>query len=110
MRYIMLRDKKVVETEDIFEWMEACHISKRRVVRTTLPSGSEVSTDFFKTMAMGSEDLSRGFESMVFGGPLNHIRTQYDTWEQAETGHKVFCAEIERLEAEVKQKSEEGGK
>lgn len=106
MRYLMLRDKKVVETEDLFEWMAACDISVRRVVRTKLPSGSEVSTDFFKTMAMGDEDLSRGFESMVFGGPLNHLRTQYDSWEEAEAGHAAFCAKIEKLEANIKEKAE----
>lgn len=106
MRYLMLRDKEIVETKDLYEWMAACDISKRRVARTTLPSGSEVSTDFFKTMSMGSEDLSRGFESMVFGGPLNHLRTQYDTWEQAEAGHTLFCAEIEKLEAKIKQKAD----
>ncbi|MNW15589.1 hypothetical protein D3C71_2141420 [compost metagenome] len=55
---------------------------------------------------MGNEDLSRGFESMVFGGPLNHVRTQYDTWEEAEAGHTLFCAEIEKLEAKIKKKAE----
>lgn len=106
MRYLMLRDKKIVETEDLYEWMDACDISKRRVARTTLPSGSEVSTDFFKTMALGDEDFSRGFESMVFGGPLNHLRVQYNTWESAEAGHKLFCADIVRIEAELKAKAE----
>jgi hypothetical protein len=110
MRYVMLRDKKIVETDDMYEWMKANEFPNKRVARTALPSGTEISTDFFKCLIGKLDDLNGGFESMVFGGPLDGLRTRFDTWEEAEAGHTLFCTEIQRLEAELKQKAEEGSK
>lgn len=110
MRYVMLRDKKVVVTEDLNEWIKANEFPNKRVARTTLPSGNEISTDFFKCMVGMHDDLTGGFESMVFGGQLNGLRARFDTWEQAEAGHTLFCTEIQRVEDELKKNTEEGAK
>ncbi|WP_338923969.1 hypothetical protein V0M98_37785 (plasmid) [Pseudomonas silesiensis] len=108
MRYVMLRDRKVVETDDVHEWLAANDYVKKRVVRTTFPSGAEISTDFFKCMVGEFDDLLAGFESMVFGGPLDGLRVRFDTWEEAEAGHALFCAEIRKREAELKEIVEKG--
>jgi hypothetical protein len=108
MLYAMLRDREVTVTNDLNEWVEACDIKNRRVARTTLSSGTEISTDFFKTMVFEADELLGGFESMAFGGVFNRRCCRYDTWEQAEAGHAEFCAEIEKLEADLKNAAEEG--
>lgn len=34
------------------------------------------------------------FETMVFGGPLNHEMERYATWEEAEVGHVAMCERV----------------
>jgi hypothetical protein len=36
------------------------------------------------------------FETMVFGGPLDHERRRYTTWDEAEAGHAEVLADVWR--------------
>jgi hypothetical protein len=68
----------------------------RRVTKTSLPGGVEVSTVFLGIDHNwgGGEPLL--FETMIFGGELDQEQWRYSTWEEAEKGHKRACMMVSK--------------
>jgi hypothetical protein len=60
--------------------------------------GIEISTVFLVSPAgAGIVKDPLFFETMVFGGPLDHFQCRYATWVEAAAGHQRLCAEVRRL-------------
>jgi len=60
--------------------------------------GIAVSTVFLVApFGAGFIDTPLSFETMVFGGPLDHFQTRYATWDEAVAGHQVLVKEVRRL-------------
>src|SRR5262249_2935365 len=91
--------------DEYFAWGRQCEESGMgfppHVDWTVLVPGADgvyVSTVFLIAPAgVGIIKDPRFFETMAFGGPLDHMQTRYATWDEAAAGHKVLCDEIRRL-------------
>lgn len=98
-RYV-LRDREVVEEPDLLtwaQWMEAA--AERRVARTEVNDAVTVSTVFLgldHRFGLGPPLL---FETMIFGGPHAEYTDRYETWAEAEAGHKKAVEIAELAEA-----------
>lgn len=86
MRYAILNGKKV-QVVELDEWATWFENADRRVAKNKLNGGIEVSTVFLGiNHAFGGKP--RWFETMVFGGEHDGYCERYETWDEAETGHK----------------------
>lgn len=83
----ILVDKKVVPVDDALEW-DAWHEGANRHVGDDYVNGVHVSTVFLGINHgwFGQRDL--WFETMIFGGHHDLYQKRYETWEEAELGHK----------------------
>jgi hypothetical protein len=86
-RYGVLKDKKVILTDDIEEWARAFEVRNRRVAFTVV-KGAHVSTMFLGVNHSFEEGKELWFETMIFGGPSSQYCERYSTWEQALAGHE----------------------
>ena len=90
MNYI-LEGKSPKPVDDILEWAEWFETANRRVARTKMWLGVEVSTVFLGL----DHSFDRGapilFETMIFGGKQDEYQDRYHTWEEAEIGHRQAC-------------------
>ena len=86
-KYI-LEEKTPVLTDDLLEWAKWLENADRRVAKTTLPNGVEVSTVFLGLDHSFSEGKPLLFETMIFGGEHDTYQERYTTWEEAEAGHQ----------------------
>jgi len=41
------------------------------------------------------------FETLVFGGPMEHAGERYATYDEAEAGHMRYCQEVSAAEAKL---------
>ena len=85
--YYILKDKKIVKTNDINVWGKFFESKDRIVKQETLSNGLRVSTVFLGIDHNFGEGEPLLFESMVFGAD-EEIQERYSTYEQAEEGHK----------------------
>lgn len=87
-KYI-LDDKNVVVSVNLETWAKWYETADRTVAKTNVNNDVNVSTVFLGL------DLSFGdgppllFETMIFGGEHDQYQERFETWEQAEAGHKV---------------------
>ena len=89
-KYI-LEGKSPKPVDDLLEWAEWFETANRRVARTKMWLGVEVSTVF-----LGLDySFGRGppvlFETMIFGGKQDQYQARYYTWAESEIGHRQAC-------------------
>lgn len=84
-RYV-LRGRKPVKVEDLFEWAREFENGERCVAETTV-GGSRVSTVFLGLDHSWGSVRPSLFETMIFGGEHDDYCDRYATWEEAEAGH-----------------------
>lgn len=96
MEYGKLVGREVVPTNDVLEAFGPDR-SDRRVARDELAAGS-VSTVFLGIdHGWGGSHL--WFETMIFGGPHDQWQDRYETYDQAEAGHKRVVAALKAGES-----------
>jgi hypothetical protein len=86
MRWARLIHKQVVEAP-MLEAAKAMENVKERIVGKTQIGDVEVSTVFL-AFNHGIDDRPLWFETMVFGGEHDQYQERYETYSQAEEGHK----------------------
>ena len=96
--YYILVDREPVAMSDFKEWTARFKPSDRFVGQTKTDSGL-VSTIFLGLDHRTTEDKPVLFESMVFGGPLDGQLVRYQTWRDAELGHKALVIKLRGLNA-----------
>lgn len=77
--------KRVSSVEEWAHWFEA-NKEARRVAILDKP-GFSISTVFLG-IDYGSEGRPLWFETMIFGGPHGGFQERYETWTEAEEGHR----------------------
>lgn len=94
----ILRGKEPVEVgslEDWYDWFAAA--GTRRIIGRT-----ELGRVVIFTAFQGLEERSRPwtteapfvFETIVLGGPMNGKRERYNTWRDAELGHRAIVNRV----------------
>lgn len=86
-KYYYLRGKTPILTTDVVKW--SLEFGKNRVVEQTT-----IGDIFVSTIFLGLDHNFYGgtpilFETMIFGGFADDYQERYETWEQAEAGHKL---------------------
>jgi hypothetical protein len=101
MKLWILRNRKPEPATSMLQWADHFEGAGHQVARDTiaLPGGgtADVSTVFIGIdhhHGMRPHAPPKLFESMVFGGPLDLERYLWETWEQAEAGHKALVANV----------------
>ena len=93
-RYVLDGHKAILE-KDLMKWVTWLETADRKVRKTELPEGVEVSTVFLgldhNFFGSGNPVL---FETMVFGGKFDQEMNRYSTWEQAETRHEEMVEKV----------------
>jgi hypothetical protein len=97
--YAKLEGHKVVPVESLVEiatWFE--NPESRRVAFDKVVDGktldtAEVSTVFL-AINHGWHERDLWFETMVFGGRLSDEQVRYETWDEAEAGHKEMVLRV----------------
>lgn len=97
--YVLDEQNNVVGPVDL---MEAAKFHKdmdrRRVGRTTVYDGCDVSTVF---LGLDHNWTNQGapivFETMVFGGPFDQEQERYSTWAEAEAGHRLWVEKCQPI-------------
>lgn len=89
--YMLDEDNKPHAVDDYLEWAKWMAASeKQRRVAQNRRGSVWVSTVFLgvdhRHFGQGAPVL---FETMVFGGALNHWQRRYCTWEEAKGGHRL---------------------
>lgn len=88
IRYWILDGHQPVPVDDVRTWgLWFQDITKRRVDYTEFPGGY-VSTVFLGLNHRFGPGKPLLFETMVFGGPHDELCDRYETWEEAEAGHR----------------------
>lgn len=88
VEFAKLIDKKVVPVSSLFELEDfLTHFDKRRVALTEI-GDANVSTVFLAINHSFGEGPGLWFETMIFGGDHDGYQERYETYEQAEEGHK----------------------
>lgn len=82
----ILKDKKVIPTENMTEWGEMFKGKDRLVAKDTI-GDADISTVFLG-LNHGYGGKKLWFETMIFGGEHDEFQERYATWEEAEAGHK----------------------
>lgn len=91
-KYI-LKDKKPVLVKDLLEWaiwME----TESKIIEQTNIEDVFVSTIFLGLDCSFVDGVVILFETMVFGGKMNHYKRRYQTYEEATEGHKKTCFKV----------------
>lgn len=102
-KHYILKDKKAIRIDDVFEWAAQFVSQDRRVAKDTI-NGVTVSTVFLGLDHQWNSGEPLLFETMVFGGKLDQSQERYSAWEQAEEGHKLMVEKVKQA-----QKSNKGG-
>lgn len=92
MYYYYLEGKKIVRTTIIEIWCLA--FQKNRIVEQTHLGDIFISTVFLgldHNFSFSKNNKPILFETMIFGGVANDFQERYETYEQAEQGHKKAC-------------------
>jgi hypothetical protein len=102
LRFYILDKHRVIQTNDVLEWVECMESRERIVARTEFACGVLVSTVFLGLdHRFGRKGPPLVFETMVFelaeSGSSDEQR--YSSWDDAETGHKAV---VRRVKAQIK--------
>lgn len=89
MKFYYLKGKKPIATNSVFIWGR--EYEKNRFVDQTMVGNIRISTVFLgiNHRFFNADTLPPIlFETMIFGGVFNEYQERFETWEQAENGHK----------------------
>jgi hypothetical protein len=86
------RVPKVVSRDEWGEWFTEMDERLYRVGCDTVADDIWISTMFIGIGPRFGPPLL--FESMVFGGRLDHTMRRYETWDEAERGHAKLVAMV----------------
>lgn len=104
LNLFILDGREPVAVDDLIAWGRWLERSDRRVAKTEVGQGVEVSTVFlgidhhfgpggppllFETMTFGPEG-GDSFRDHLFGDCCD----RYSTWDQAEAGHAAICEQV----------------
>ena len=84
----ILEGHKPVKVDDILTWGKWFETADRHVAKTTVNDEVNVSTVFLGMDHSFGGGAPLLFETMIFGGEHDQYQDRYETWEQAEAGHK----------------------
>ena len=99
-RYYVLEGHEARAVDDWREWAAWFEKADRRVARTTLIDGSEVSTVFLGMDHAWGSGPPVLFETCVFlhedtePGDWSDVHARYCTWAEAELGHMNLCESL----------------
>lgn len=91
----ILIDKRPVPETDCVKWANWFQRANRQVA-WDVEDGVRVSTVFLG-IDHGFGGGSLWFETMIFGGKHDGYQDRYETWEQAELGHRKALALVGEL-------------
>jgi hypothetical protein len=86
-KYIL--DGKNVVSASLEEWAQWYETADRAVAKTSISDEVNVSTVFLGLDHSFGDGPPQLFETMIFGGEHDQYQERFETWEQAEAGHKV---------------------
>lgn len=92
-RYILNGHIPVPEP-DLMKWVRWFETANRLVSRTTTGE-VEVSTVFLGLDYGIFNEPPRLFETLVLGGPHDQEGERYETWEEAEIGHRKWAKTLD---------------
>lgn len=96
--HYILEGKEVVSC-DLMTWAKMMEdTSSRRVSRTEINDKVNVSTVFLGLDHSFGSGPRLFFETMIFGGEHDQYQERFETWDQAEAGHKVAVSLAEESE------------
>jgi hypothetical protein len=96
MLYVLDADNRV-HRAPLLEWAEWFETATNRVIGQTHVGRVYVSTVFLgidHSFGVGRPVL---FETMVFGGPMDGEQWRWETYTQAQMGHRVAVASVKNL-------------
>lgn len=113
-QYYVLDEKHRVwpaKFEEWMQWYEGSQFNGSRLVGwTQITSQVEVSTVF---LGIDHRWIGKGppivFETMIFGGPLNHEQWRYSSWDDADAGHKAAVRKARRVQQRLEPKPADSG-
>lgn len=85
-KYIL--DGKETKPATLIEWGQWFETADRHVAKTAVSDKVNVSTVFLGLDHSFGNGPPLLFETMIFGGEHDQYQDRYETWEQAEAGHK----------------------
>jgi len=85
-KYIL--DGHEVKPVDLMAWAKWFETAERHVAKTKINDDVHVSTVFLGLDHSFGAGPPLLFETMIFGGEHDQYIDRYETWEQAEAGHK----------------------
>ena len=91
-RYI-LEGHKAVPCDDLMQWAKWYEKADRHVALEER-DGVKVSTIFLGLDHSFGLGLPVLFETMVFGGKYDQDQERYQTWRDAEIGHREICKKV----------------
>ena len=90
----ILSGKKAIPCPDLLTWGKWIESADRKVALDTVRK-TKISTVFLGLdYNFNKEGDPILFETMIFGGKHNGFMERYETWEQAEAGHKKALAMV----------------
>lgn len=87
--------------DDLLTWARWYETAERRVERTTVADGIEVSTVFLGMNYQYGDGPPLLFETMIFGGPMDEDQARWSTWAAAEQGHAAMVERVRNLLARL---------
>lgn len=95
MKYL-LNEKIPIPCTDFIEWATKMETNNRTVAKT------EINDILISTIFLGLDHgFGKGdpilFETMIFGGKHDQYQERYETWEEAEKGHKRAVELVKKL-------------
>ncbi len=89
-KYIL--DGHKVKSVDLMEWSRWFETADRHVDKTDVSDDVKVSTVFVGMDRCFNDGPPLLFETMIFGGEHDQYCERFETWDQAENGHKAAVA------------------
>ena len=90
----ILINKKVVPCEDLRTWAQWIQQAHRHVEETHI--GQVRISTVFLGLDHGFGRVPLWFETMIFGGEHDQYQERYNSWTEAETGHKRAVELVEK--------------
>ncbi len=96
--HYILAGKEPVQERDWRRWAEWYQNADRHVGLDKIGKDIEVSTVFLgRDHRFSSAGPPILFETLVFGGDLDGEMRRYETWDEAEDGHKAMVERVRRV-------------
>lgn len=93
--YAVLKDKLVVPVSNVMDWATDFETTIKRVGDDSV-GDVRVSTVFLGVNHSYGYGPPLWFETMIFGGEYDQHQWRYETWFEAETGHKEILKTVRR--------------